>query len=55
MEVLEATKAHDQDRVGAPQVTTSHRLRHDRRRARHADRGREQQVLVQAALVRVRG
>ena len=53
VEVLERAKADDADRGIAPQVAAGHRLRHDRGRARRPDRGRQQEVLLEAARVGV--
>ncbi len=54
VEVLEPAEADDADRAAAAQVAVSHRLWHHRRRPRDADRGRQQQVLLDAAHVGVR-
>ena len=48
VEVLERAEADDADRVRRA-VAGGHRLRHERRRLQRADRGRQQQVLLEAA------
>jgi hypothetical protein len=55
VEVLERPEADHADRRRVAQVAAGHRRRDERRRSRHADRGRQQHVLLQPAAVGVGG
>ena len=55
VEVVQRAGADDAHRLAPAQVALGHRLGHERRRAQHADRGGQQEVLLEAAHVAIAG